>query len=287
LATNKNVIGANCTKIENYTKNVPTCFELNGLTKPYQTIVNTYGIPRYKEINPAFFTVITFSYQFGVMFGDVGHGLALLFFAIYMCKSADKFDKGLLREVFAFRYMLVLMGFFATYCGLIYNDFISIKVLALSSCYHTDKLETINGASVYDIYERKPDCTYQLGFDWIWGMAENEIAYMNSYKMKLSIIIGVLHMTVGILLKGLNTIYFGEVINFIFEFIPQLLFMSCTFGYMCFCIVIKWLTDWSTRQPPAIINIFIEFVQLQEYPLYGDEAGQTQLKVQKLLATIA
>lgn len=74
---------------------MPTYFGLNDLTGPFQTIVNTYGIPRYKEINPAFFTVVTFSYEFGVMFGDFGHGLALFLFALYMCKNADKFDKGM------------------------------------------------------------------------------------------------------------------------------------------------------------------------------------------------
>lgn len=38
--------------------------------------------------------------------------------------------------------------------------------------------------------------------------------------MKLSIIVGVIHMTLGIFLKGANTIYFRNYIDFIFEFIP-------------------------------------------------------------------
>ena len=106
LETNKNLISAHCTKIDGYTKGVPTYFNLNDFTSPFQTIVNTYGVPRYKEINPAFFTVVTFSYEFGVMFGDFGHGMALFLLALYMCKNADKFDKGYLKEIFFFRYML-------------------------------------------------------------------------------------------------------------------------------------------------------------------------------------
>ena len=32
-----------------------------------------YGVPRYKEANPMIFTIVTFPFLFGVMFGDVGH----------------------------------------------------------------------------------------------------------------------------------------------------------------------------------------------------------------------
>lgn len=31
----------------------------------------------HKEINPAVFAIVTFPFLFGVMFGDVGHGLLL------------------------------------------------------------------------------------------------------------------------------------------------------------------------------------------------------------------
>ncbi len=52
--------------------------------------MNTYGIPRYKEINPGIFTIVTFPFLFGVMFGDFAHGLVVFIFGSYnliICKS--------------------------------------------------------------------------------------------------------------------------------------------------------------------------------------------------------
>ena len=46
-------------------------------TWAFQEFVNTYGVPRYKEINPALFTAATFPFMFGVMYGDIGHGSIL------------------------------------------------------------------------------------------------------------------------------------------------------------------------------------------------------------------
>jgi hypothetical protein len=56
----------------------PTHFALNKFTKVFQGIVNTYGVPRYGEANPAVFSIITFPFLFGVMYGDVGHALITL-----------------------------------------------------------------------------------------------------------------------------------------------------------------------------------------------------------------
>jgi len=46
-------------------------------------------------------------------------------------------------------------------------------------------------------------------------------------------------MTFGIVLSAFNHIYFSDHLGLYFEFIPQLLFMLCTFGYMIFLIFFK------------------------------------------------
>lgn len=62
----------------------PTFFATNQFNKIFFLITETYGIPNYKEINPSIFSIITFPFLFGVMFGDIGHGAAILIFGIFL-----------------------------------------------------------------------------------------------------------------------------------------------------------------------------------------------------------
>ena len=66
-------------------------------------------------------------------------------------------------------------------------------------------------------------------------------------------------MTLGVFIKASNAIYFRRKLDFIFEFIPQLIFMVALFGYMDFLIVYKWLKPWKLydANAPSIITTMI------------------------------
>lgn len=119
----------------------PTYIKTNDLTWAFQEIVNTYGIPRYREINPALFTIVTFPFLFGVMFGDIGHGLMLLMFGIYLVTQHDEIKKSdhPLKPALKARYLLLMMGFFAFYAGWMYNDFLSMPLGIFGTCYKNVK----------------------------------------------------------------------------------------------------------------------------------------------------
>lgn len=68
----------------------PTFFETNEFTWFFQEMVDTYGIARYQEANPAVFACISFPFLFAVMFGDIGHGLLLFIFSSVLCLFRDQ-----------------------------------------------------------------------------------------------------------------------------------------------------------------------------------------------------
>lgn len=237
----------------------PTHFITNKFTYGYQEFVNTYGIPRYREANPALFTAATFPFLFGVMYGDVGHGLFLFCSGLYLLWNEKANDNTKLGELgdgmHTGRYMIVMMGFFAVYAGLIYNDCFSLGLNLFGSRYLFDG-QSSGAVEAGDVAANVADygsnkSVYPFGLDPIWHVSQNELLFFNSFKMKLSVILGILQMFAGTCLKGANAIYFGESLDFLYEFIPMALFASSLFVYMVVLIFYKWMINWNSRMLSA------------------------------------
>lgn len=244
----------------------PSHIPLNSFSEVFQLVVDTYGIPHYREINPGYFTIVTFPFLFGVMFGDIGHGAVLLIFGIYLCLNNEKLTRNnsVLKPALFARYFILLMGFFGVFCGLLYNDFLSIP-LYFTSCYPRK-------GNIGDSINKEENCSHSFGLDPIWLASSNELMFVNSLKMKLSVILGVAHMTLGIFLKGLNAFFEGDCVEFIFVFIPQLILMSILFGYMDILIFIKWSVNYKGKEHLApdiksyLMNIVLKLGKLPDPP---------------------
>lgn len=140
----------------------------------------------------------------------------------------------------------------------------------------------------------------------IWNLAVNRLSFLNSYKMKMSVIIGVIHMTFGVSLSIFNYLYvqnlkqqvdlfnkrmfshlllsvfrhFQQKFNVYLLFLPELLFLLCLFGYLIFMIVYKWLA-FSARdssQAPSILIHFINMFVMQGKDIAPLYPGQVCLK---------
>jgi V-type H+-transporting ATPase subunit a len=231
-----------------------------------------------------------------MMFGDMGHGSILLCVAIYLVMKGDNEGAG------AMRYLLLLMGMFAVYCGLIYNEFFALPINLFQSCYQVDYddasylkatgvnveipitynaprslwhpsqsafgygftqypdygLRAIGGTEVSTTYlgpeskelwqyspmsigEGEKGCVYSVGLDYAWGMSSGRLAFANAIKMKMSVIFGIFHMNLGILVKGTNAIFKRNWPIFICEVIGGLCILNFLFGWMDLLVFNKWM----------------------------------------------
>ncbi|XP_021136637.1 V-type proton ATPase 116 kDa subunit a 1 isoform X4 [Columba livia] len=273
----------------------PTYNKTNKFTCGFQNIVDAYGIGTYREINPAPYTIITFPFLFAVMFGDFGHGILMTLIAVWMVLResrilSQKSDNEMFNMVFSGRYIILLMGLFSTYTGLIYNDCFSKSLNMFGSSWSVRPMFT--KANWTDaLLERTPllqlnpaipgvfGGPYPFGIDPIWNIATNKLAFLNSFKMKMSVILGIIHMLFGVALSLLNHIYFKKPLNIYLGFIPEMIFMSSLFGYLVILIFYKW-TAYDAHTSKDAPSLLIHFINMFLFS-YSDPSNKMLYKGQK------
>lgn len=117
----------------------PTYYRTNKFTEGFQALINSYGIGAYGEMNPAPYTIITFPFLFAVMFGDTGHGIIMTLSAIWLISLEKHMKKQMRSEIlmllYGGRYIILLMGLFSIYTGIIYNDMFGKAINAFGSSW--------------------------------------------------------------------------------------------------------------------------------------------------------
>uniref|UniRef100_A0AAQ4QTY8 V-type proton ATPase subunit a n=1 Tax=Gasterosteus aculeatus aculeatus TaxID=481459 RepID=A0AAQ4QTY8_GASAC len=265
----------------------PTQIRTNKFTSGFQNIVDAYGVGNYREVNPAPFTIITFPFLFAVMFGDLGHGVIMALFALWMVlyennRKLKNTRNEIWNTFFEGRYIILMMGLFSIYTGLIYNDCFSKSLNIFGSGWNVTAMFRAQVGNRFLTLD--PNVTgvfngpYPLGIDPIWNLATNRLTFLNSYKMKMSVILGVIHMSFGVILSTYNHSHFRKKHNLYLVFLPELLFLLCLFGYLVFMIFYKWLvfTAKDSREAPSILIHFINMFLMQGdgvQPLYPGQIG--------------
>ncbi|VVB01749.1 unnamed protein product [Arabis nemorensis] len=261
----------------------PTYFRTNKLTNAFQEIIDAYGVARYQEANPAVYSVVTYPFLFAVMFGDWGHGLCLLLGALYLLARERKLSTqklgSFMEMLFGGRYVILLMALFSIYCGLIYNEFFSVPFHIFgSSAYKCRDTTCSNAYTVGLIKYRDP---YPFGVDPSWRGSRTELPYLNSLKMKMSILLGIAQMNLGLILSFFNARFFGSSLDIRYQFVPQMIFLNSLFGYLSLLIIIKWCTGSQADLYHVMIYMFLSPTEeLGENELFW---GQRPLQILLLL----
>jgi len=95
----------------------PTALRNPGFLKYFEVITRLYGTPSYDEVDPTPLLAITFPLIFGLMFGDLGHGLILLIGGLllsFIIKSPEEWK--------AYLRILAICGFWAIIAGLLFGE---------------------------------------------------------------------------------------------------------------------------------------------------------------------
>ena len=260
----------------------PTFNRTNKYTAGFQHLVDAYGVNSYREVNPSVYTIATFPFLFAVMFGDAGHGTIMLIAAITMILREKRLEsKSDMSEIFKIffggRYIIFLMSIFSIYTGLIYNDVFSKSLNIFGSHWSSQRFEfTASNSSPLVLsnsfmLDPKDDASYAsdpypMGIDPVWQSASNKIGFLNTYKMKISLIFGVIHMTFGVMLSLWNKLNKRQYSQILLEFIPQLVFLLGIFGYLILMIFIKWIMYGANQAEPfsehCAPNLLITFINM-------------------------
>lgn len=95
----------------------PTKLKNNKFFKPFELLVNMYGTPNYKEIDPTVFFGLTYMLLFGAMFGDLGQGAVMFVAGVLLAKFKDKMMGGLLERI----------GASSMVFGILYGSFFGLE----------------------------------------------------------------------------------------------------------------------------------------------------------------
>lgn len=274
----------------------PTFNRTNKYTAGYQTLVDAYGANSYREINPAAYTIATFPFLFAVMFGDCGHGLIMLLFGLWLVLREDHLHAAvqsseIFRIFFGGRYIITMMGAFSIYTGLIYNDMFSksLNIFGTHWGYRDNFTYPLQLSQTFMLdpgnwsqYEQTP---YYFGIDPAWQYATNKISFLNGYKMKISLIFGLIHMAFGLTLSLWNKINKKLYSAILLEFLPQIIFLVFIFCYLIFLIFYKWVwyypdtlhKDTNTRSEHCAPNLLIIFINMMLFKNPAPDAALAKI----------
>lgn len=97
----------------------PTKLKNNRIFRPFEMLVNMYGTPNYREIDPTSYFGITYMLLFAMMFGDVGQGLVIALAGWLLARKGSETFGGL----------LIRIGLASTVFGFLYGSVFSIETI--------------------------------------------------------------------------------------------------------------------------------------------------------------
>ena len=188
--------------------------------RPFEFMIEFFSLPNYKEIDPTFFTAITFPLFFGMILGDMGYGLILLLMGAFFF---FKFKKGAFHSIGG---MLSLSALSTIIFGFIYAEIFGV--------------ESFLGYEFHPIISR----ANEQGIGVLFA---------------LSVLIGFLHVTLGLLLGAWQGLREKDVRHSA----GKIAWLAVLFGFIAFItnsmhlIFTEYLQFLRIIPPPFDLGLFV------------------------------
>ncbi len=189
---------------------VPSLLKNPKIVKPFESIVGMYGHPLYNDIDPTLITAIMFPILFGLMFPDIGHGMFLLAIGLALMFAF----KGLGKEIRGVGVIVVLCGFSSLIIGFLFGEFFGL------SEYAGHLVHDSVGMSIPEMFVFEP----------LWFEPIPNVTVM----FVLTMLIGTLHMGLGLLLSAINKVSSRDMFGVLWEAVK----IWCLFGTLYFLLLL-------------------------------------------------
>jgi vacuolar-type H+-ATPase subunit I/STV1 len=103
--------------------------------------------------------------------------------------------------------------------------------------------------------------------------------------MKLSVIMGIVHMTIGVIIKGTNNVFWRDWPSLIFEVIAGLVLLLGLFGWMDLLIYSKWFFPINYADNLTTVSVTDPVTKLPTLQLLGDMANRLTPSVINIMIT--
>lgn len=159
---------------------VPVLFRNNAFTKMYEVLTKMYGMPNFTDFDPTPIVAPFFSLFFAFCMGDAGYGLVLILLGYILKKKLGKSMAGMMN-------LVMTLGVFTTVLGAIFGTFFGINLL---------------------------DTNLPQGMkDFIFAGEVEVMGATYNKLMILSLAIGVVHISIAMTVKAINSTLFNGFKN--------------------------------------------------------------------------
>jgi len=226
-------------------ENFPTRLENRTLVKPLEELTKSFGAPGYHELDPSIFMAFAFPLIFGIMFADVGHGFLLMLMGLGGIIGKKRggiphVQRGMGDELKTYfkkaGWLLFFCGLCSILFGFIFGSFFGMEEFSWGGI-HFEPL-WFNPA-----WEKNSDhLLHALGGPYR-GISGTILM------LELSLVIGMLHITLGLLLKLYVTVKEGKKLEAVC--FPIMLIIYFYTGFLMVFTYglnpIEWMqmTDWT------------------------------------------